>query len=405
FNAEDYANDQEAPLEELFDHLDHFINYFQYDNINIDQFLPAGATLIKRDKNPPRGKSIEGIEYSISPDTDFHKWYKNSENRREHPITAGKDQSIKEPRPNQKLSKKCDCKSRIIVANTNTPNGKQMIIKYTPHTNHIPGSENDISILRLSKEIRNWITEHIRDGLNVKRINRLFQKNKTNAIIIKDNLVTCDDIYNIWKEAIVNNQMKHKSEAQSIELWRIELNQKNDLTCTIPKAEEKTQSLGRKLTSDEKRSLENEYGNLNGIDKIMWIKAYRTRIPRTNMDMTNMLESWHKRLKYDNFEGKVNRRIDVLIYELYIVIDGDTQQQWRLADPQQQVPTPEELIYNIHEMTQNLNDLDVNSLQVVRNQLSRVLEDVHRPDRTFQEGDWVNDQNIKFLPNVSIERQ
>ncbi|CAG8846144.1 33656_t:CDS:2, partial [Racocetra persica] len=56
--------------------------------------------------------------------------------------------------------------------------------------------------------------------------------------------------------------------------------------------------------------------------------------------------------------------------------------------PQQQVSTPEELIHNIHEMMQNLNDLDVNSLQ-----------DVRRPDRTFQEGDWVNNQNIKFPSN------
>ncbi|CAG8843451.1 14559_t:CDS:2, partial [Racocetra persica] len=127
----------------------------------------------------------------------------------------GKDQSIKELRPNQKPSKKYDCKSHIIVANTNTSNEKQMIIKYTPHTNHIPGSDNDIGTLKLSKEIRNWITEHIRD----------------------DNLVTRNDIYNIWKEAIVDNQMKHKSEAQSIKLWRIELNQKNDLTCAISKAE------------------------------------------------------------------------------------------------------------------------------------------------------------------------
>ncbi|CAG8753902.1 4615_t:CDS:2, partial [Racocetra persica] len=267
-------------------------------------------------------------------------------------------------------------------------------------------------------------------------------------------------------------------------------NKHKDLLYTLlspdPKTgKEKTQSLGRKLTSDEKRSLESElfedlkylmnidninvvdevlvtffekwknlvtfiayfkrqwlnepdeYRNLNGINKIMWIKAYRTRIPRTNMDTTNMLESWHKRLKYNNFEGKVNRRIDVLIYELYVVMDDDTWQQWHLGDvragrmmpaekevrrkqikaqelhvyaiilryfsspsknvelpcqkwqqiqqPQQQVPTPEELIHNIHEMTQNLNDLDVNSLQVVRNQLSRVLEDVRRPDRTFQE--------------------
>ncbi|CAG8517122.1 17885_t:CDS:1 [Cetraspora pellucida] len=63
-------------------------------------------------------------------------------------------------------------------------------------------------------------------------------------------------------------------------------------------------------------------------------------------------------------------------------------QKWQqIQQPQQQVPTPEELIHNIHEMTQNLNDLDVNSLQVVCNQLSRVLEDVRRPNRTFQEGD------------------
>ncbi|CAG8821644.1 11048_t:CDS:2, partial [Racocetra persica] len=175
FNAEDYADNQEAPLEELFNHLDHFINYLQYDNINIDQFLSAGTTLIKRDKNPPRGKSIEGIEYSIPPDTDFHKWVQEFEKstgalyikcqifhnegnvslrviyKCHRAVTyqsiAGKDQSIKEPQPNQNQAK------------------------------------------------------------------------------------------NVTKEAIVDNQMKHKSEAQSIELWRIELNQKNDLTCAIPKAE------------------------------------------------------------------------------------------------------------------------------------------------------------------------
>ncbi|CAG8792672.1 3019_t:CDS:2, partial [Cetraspora pellucida] len=50
FNTEDYADNQKASLEELFDHLNHFIKYLQYDNINIDQFLPAGATLIKHDK-------------------------------------------------------------------------------------------------------------------------------------------------------------------------------------------------------------------------------------------------------------------------------------------------------------------------------------------------------------------
>ncbi|CAG8718875.1 4520_t:CDS:2, partial [Scutellospora calospora] len=55
----------------------------------------------------------------------------------------------------------------------------QMTIKYTPHTNHIPSSNKDIGTLRLSKEQN---------------------QNKKNTINIQDNLLTRDDIYNIWKE-------------------------------------------------------------------------------------------------------------------------------------------------------------------------------------------------------------
>ncbi|CAG8729345.1 12364_t:CDS:1, partial [Dentiscutata heterogama] len=68
-----------------------------------------------------------------------------------------------------------------------------------------------------------------------------------------------------------------------------------------------------------------KYDNLHGIDKVMQIKAYCTGVPSANMNITNMLESWYKHLKYSNFEGKVNRRMDTLIYELYIVIEGDTR--------------------------------------------------------------------------------
>ncbi|CAG8744933.1 4251_t:CDS:1 [Cetraspora pellucida] len=66
----------------------------------------------------------------------------------------------------------------------------------------------------------------------------------------------------------------------------------------------------------------NEYSNNHGINKVMLINAYCTRILRI-MSMTNMLESWHKHLKYNNFEGKINRHIDILIYELYVVMEGD----------------------------------------------------------------------------------
>ncbi|CAG8641850.1 301_t:CDS:2, partial [Racocetra fulgida] len=74
FDAVDYADDQEACLEELFNHFDQFVEQLQ-DNNNIDtDKLPASAVLIKRDKNPLRGKPVEGIEYSVLINTDFHKW-------------------------------------------------------------------------------------------------------------------------------------------------------------------------------------------------------------------------------------------------------------------------------------------------------------------------------------------
>ncbi|CAG8822859.1 26083_t:CDS:2, partial [Racocetra persica] len=76
----------------------------------------------------------------------------------------------------------------------------------------------------------------------------------------------------------------------------------------------------------------NEYDNFSGVKKTMWMNAYRTDVPHMNINTTNLLEAWHRRLKYSNFEGKVNRRSDVLIYELYVVMEGDARRQRRLAD-------------------------------------------------------------------------
>jgi len=40
----------------------------------------------------------------------------------------------------------------------------------------------------------------------------------------------------------------------------------------------------------------------------MWQAAYRKDIIPDNMNTTNMLESWHRKLKYGSFNGKPNRR-------------------------------------------------------------------------------------------------
>ncbi|CAG8605104.1 12703_t:CDS:2 [Ambispora gerdemannii] len=55
FNIEDYTDEQEASLEDLFNHFDQFIECLQ-DTIPIDQF-PA-----------------EGVEYHVPLNTNFHEW-------------------------------------------------------------------------------------------------------------------------------------------------------------------------------------------------------------------------------------------------------------------------------------------------------------------------------------------
>ncbi|RIB02136.1 hypothetical protein C2G38_2050289 [Gigaspora rosea] len=95
----------------------------------------------------------------------------------------------------------------------------QMIVKYIPHSSHIPGSVKDIRTLRISQEVREWIANHIQSRLNVSGISQLFQKRardmekawqerKPDDIVkIRDHLIIRDDIYNIWKEIVMEENV------------------------------------------------------------------------------------------------------------------------------------------------------------------------------------------------------
>ncbi|KAG0195344.1 hypothetical protein BGX28_001620, partial [Mortierella sp. GBA30] len=67
--------------------------------------------------------------------------------------------------------------------------------------------------------------------------------------------------------------------------------------------------------------------NNGNINITMWMKAFRLDVEHGGMDTTNMLESWHRKLKYDHFGGRPNRRRDVLIHMLYQVGDADIEHQ------------------------------------------------------------------------------
>ncbi|CAG8739090.1 40829_t:CDS:2 [Gigaspora margarita] len=352
--------------------------------------------------------------------------------------------------------------------------------------NHAPGSDDDIGNLRLSNEVRNWIADRIRDGLNV-----------------KDHIVTRDDIYNICKEVIKEYQIKHSIEEQNLtcaipqpegnsehdigklfgftiptgkeiiyEVSEILLdtthntNKHKDLLYTFllpdpktgkritiahllsPKAEfyfvgawrenlnkackDRAKAIEIKLNPNEKKLLR---------DELFADLKYLMNINDINLAMADELE------EHGNIHGKINRRSDLLMYELCVIMNGDTQQQRRLADVragQMMLAEKEvrrrqleahslvdtvievgngdrcwtvasetdhdtrysELHRNIQEITRNLDDLDIGRLQIVHSQLSRVLGEVCRIEGDFQVGNWESEgQRINPPLNLNFERQ
>ncbi|CAG8461930.1 13924_t:CDS:2 [Cetraspora pellucida] len=124
--AEELISDEEMCVDNFFNVFDHFTETLQ-DNLIPDDLLLPNATLFIH----------EGVQ---------HGKYKSQ---------AGQN-PIKKARIIQKDSKKIGCKSMIIITKTKQDQ-PQMIIKYTPHSNHISGSDNDIGTLRLLKQIQNYI--------------------------------------------------------------------------------------------------------------------------------------------------------------------------------------------------------------------------------------------------------
>ncbi|CAG8841498.1 19078_t:CDS:2, partial [Gigaspora margarita] len=557
-----------------------------------------------------RGKISLGTEYIVPLDTDFEKWvYDFGHNthtsyvRERTEYNTGNDEfrytykchrsgkyesqagqnPMKKARINQKGSKNIGCKSAIIITKTKG-DCPRMIIKYTSHSNHIPGSDNDIGALRLSKQIQDYIAQRMRDCLDVKAISQIFrkrahdldkiwsQREHLKAVQIRDHLITYDDICNVWKE--------------SLNLWQHKLLENNDLTCAIAQPEsnnneDKGQLFGfiipvareivyyantvlldathgtnkendqlytlltpdfktgkglpiahlissldcdpaqikalqnifpkskillcwwhvlrawrenlkkvyiekanmisnGKLNSeiktkmkdelwddlrelmqidnresvDEKQWLNESDNQTSEIDKTMWIKAYRLDVPHDNLNTTNMLESWHRKLKYDIFDGKPNQpeiragrmipaerevrqrkqkaknliqKITEVLIGCYWIVSSDTkigvnysvelntefqgqlERQFIFSQPQLQFnlqhnDNQQQLLNEIQKMTESLINLNTHSLQIVRNQLSQVLREVQRIDG-FHIGDWIGEnKKTQLPPHMNIRR-
>ncbi|CAG8601141.1 230_t:CDS:2, partial [Racocetra fulgida] len=111
-----------------------------------------------------------------------------------------------------------------------------------------------------------------------------------------------------------------------------------------------------------------------------------------------------------NFEERpqssINDQLQISI-ENQLQFNAAEQSQPNTTElPQQAQLTTEELIFNIQSLTRALDDLDINRLQVVHDQLSRVISDVRRQERNFQNGDWVGEnQRVKFPPNMGFNKQ
>ncbi|CAG8559028.1 2453_t:CDS:2 [Cetraspora pellucida] len=140
YNVKAYIDDPEESLEELFDHFDHFAENLQDFTINPD-YLPTNVILIKHNNVSNHNKFTEDVMYLVLLNTDYHEWVQQFGT---YQTVTSQSYSDKKPRSNQKESKKCDCKSQIIITIKKTFSESKMLIKYVSHTNHISGSDSDI---------------------------------------------------------------------------------------------------------------------------------------------------------------------------------------------------------------------------------------------------------------------
>ncbi|CAG8727953.1 20885_t:CDS:2, partial [Racocetra persica] len=200
--VEELITNEEMCLDDFFNVFNNFTETLQ-DNLIPDSLLPPNATLFIRE-GVQHGKISSGTEYIVLLDTDFENWIYDFVNNTNTSYVRERTE-YNTGNVEFQYTYKCHCSGKDKSQAEDCP---QMIIKYKLHSNHTPGSDNDIGTLRLSKQIQNYIAQRMRDGLDVKAI-----------------------------EVIKEDQMLHEIEEESFNLWQHKLLENGDLTCAIAQSE------------------------------------------------------------------------------------------------------------------------------------------------------------------------
>ena len=140
----------------------------------------------------------------------------------------------------QKETKKCGCKSYIHIV---LPiNSSTVILQhYYKHINHYPGHLTDLCSLRLSENIRYFIQQRALEGLDGLSIHKMLrlraieiqdrvieecsnsEKHSQEIQILRDGLVTRDDIYTIVYNTMKTLAYFDQDELRSLEKWQEKL--------------------------------------------------------------------------------------------------------------------------------------------------------------------------------------
>src|SRR2546421_7100939 len=170
----------------------------------------AGLSYIRHDRQRKLGGARKMYQW-------YERWYCHRYGT--YKSVAGKNIN-KKSRLAQKETKKCCCKSYIYVKFPFN-SSKVILNHYYKHNNHYPGRLSDLCTLPLSENIRHFIQQRVLEGLDCISIQRLLRfraveiqdqvlkecnnsnVNTHNVQILRDALITRNDIY-----TIVHNMMK-----------------------------------------------------------------------------------------------------------------------------------------------------------------------------------------------------
>ncbi|KAF9971268.1 hypothetical protein BGZ65_010532, partial [Modicella reniformis] len=202
-----------------------------------ERLLPEGAIIVKPSDDDP----VRGLKYSVPYFTDYKRWIEEYENNTGAKFILHTPKQMIPKHLEMQQTYHCDrtsakragCKGQVSIT---IPVDQDrdidtwiMHIEIVGHTKHPRDSSNDDCKV-FSNDVRSFITDRIRHGLNIEGVSTLFKRRAKDLKVFRDaldekspihyqgvweSLVKVKDIYDVWKDVVHSYQALDKGKKKA----------------------------------------------------------------------------------------------------------------------------------------------------------------------------------------------